>query len=185
MKTTPKARRDVEGSTWSRTVTLRWALGIAAALGAVGCASTGSLGQQGEADFSSATHHTFPSIRVGAAHAVRSPVDPQAHTPAVVFLEDGRFIVGWTRGDARSGHRALAQAFRPNGSPLGAPVVISPPDVDVLGAPSAGITDGHHVAMTFGTATGGSFEVLAAAIDDPATLDHPAPTGPSLAVARR
>lgn len=83
-----------------------------------------------------------------------------------IVLDDGHFVVLWTRGSAEWGYRALAQSFNASGSPLGAPVVISPPSVDVIGLPSAVTTDGRHVVATFAASTGTSFDVLAVSIDD-------------------
>jgi len=83
---------------------------------------------------------------------------------ARVQLDGGRFIVCWKRGDAESGYRALAQEFKGDGTPVGAPAVISPPDVDVMGVPQVVTTDGRHVVATFAVSSGGAFQLLAVPI---------------------
>jgi hypothetical protein len=92
------------------------------------------------------------------------------HGPARVVLRDGQFVLCWVRGDDESGHRALVQAFNANGSPRGAPVVISPEDFDVVGAPRAITTDGRHVVVTFVGARDRCFEVLAVPVDDASSV---------------
>jgi hypothetical protein len=54
---------------------------------------------------------------------------------------------------------------------LGAPVEISPPDADVLGAPQAVTTNGHHVIATFAASSEGTFRLVAVPIDDVAAVD--------------
>jgi hypothetical protein len=93
-----------------------------------------------------------------------SPPPPQQATR--VLLDGGRFIVCWKRGNAESGYRALAQVYKPDGTPIGAPTVISPPDVDVIGVPQVMTTDGHHVLATFAVGAENSFELLAVPIED-------------------
>jgi hypothetical protein len=93
-----------------------------------------------------------------------SPSPPQQATR--VLLEDGRFIVCWKRGNAESGYRAFAQAYKPDGTPVGAATVISPPDMDVIGVPQVVTTDGHHVLATFAVGAESSFELLAVPIED-------------------
>jgi len=83
-----------------------------------------------------------------------------------VLLDDGHFIVCWKRGDAERGYRALAQAYRQDGTPVGAPSVISPPNMDVVGMPQMVSPDGHHVLATFTAASEGSFALLAVPIED-------------------
>ena len=97
---------------------------------------------------------------------------------ARVALDEGRVVVCWTQESGDGGHVALARLWAANGSPLGAPVVISGPDADVLGAPRAVSTDGHHVVVTFAASAGESFELRAVALDD-------APTPTAVASAQR
>jgi hypothetical protein len=83
-----------------------------------------------------------------------------------VALEGGRFLVCWTRDSADGGHEAVAQMWTASGSSLGAPMVISPPDADVFGAPRAATTDGRHVLVTFPETSGESFELRAVALEE-------------------
>jgi hypothetical protein len=88
-----------------------------------------------------------------------------------VALDGNRFLLCWTEGTLESGHRAMAQMHRASdGSPLGAPVEISPPDADVFGAPQAVTTDGHHVVATFTASSEGTFRLMAVPIDDVAAV---------------
>lgn len=101
--------------------------------------------------------------------------DRSAHSaePERVVLDGGRFVVCWTRGSVEWGHRALVQAFNADSSPRGAPVVISPPNVDVIGAPRAITTDGRHIVATFAGASGNSFQVMAVPIEDAVPVEGP------------
>src|SRR5580658_5561662 len=83
-----------------------------------------------------------------------------------VELEGGRFLICWTRDSADGGHEAVAQMWTASGSSLGAPMVISPLDADVFGAPRAATTDGRHVVVTFPETSGESFELRAVALED-------------------
>ena len=144
-------------------------LGVVTALAGLGCAST-DMGRGGvERDFSGYTRRTTPSLHAGEAHVVDAPIRPalplRTGQASRVQLEGGRFILCWTRGSVEEGHRALAQAFGADGGPLGAPVVISPPDVDVIGAPQAITTDGQHVVATFAAASEKSTELLAVPLE--------------------
>src|SRR5579864_1163219 len=68
--------------------------------------------------------------------AVEGPSAPSTQ-PARVGLDGGRVFVCWTTGTIESGRHVMAQSLNAaDGSPRGAPVMISPPDADVLGAPS-------------------------------------------------
>jgi hypothetical protein len=149
-------------------------LGLIATLGVAGCASTSVEADRGERDFSGATRRSAPSLQAGKARVLGTRVNPMAHERAAtkgasrVTLDGGRFVVFWTRGSLEWGRRALAQAYNQDGSPRGAPVVISPPDADVMVAPRAVTTDGRHIVATFVAATGGSFELLSVPIEDSA-----------------
>lgn len=90
---------------------------------------------------------------------------PQPAGDARVLLDGGRFVMVWTRGTLEWGHRAMAQEFNADGSSRGAPVVISPPDVDVVGAPQAVTTDGQHVVVTFAESSGNGFKLVAVPIE--------------------
>jgi hypothetical protein len=86
--------------------------------------------------------------------------------PARVVLDDGHFVVVWTRGNPESSDEVVAQSFDANGTPRGAPVVVSPPEIDVMGSPHAVTTDGRHVVVTFAASNGQSFDALAVGVDD-------------------
>jgi hypothetical protein len=143
---------------------------LAAALGLSGCTATMSA-QHGESDFSSSMHRGSCSVRVGESRmlergtALASGV--AAEGPAArVELDGARFVVCWTRGSVETGHRALAQTFDLDGTPRGAPAVISPPGMDVVGAPRAVTTDGRHVVATFDGWSGGDYERVAVELVD-------------------
>lgn len=86
-------------------------------------------------------------------------------------LEGGRFVVCGTRDRADGGHEAVAQMWTASGSRLGAPVVISAPDADVLGAPQAATIDGRHVLVAFASTSGESFELRAVSLEDAARVE--------------
>jgi hypothetical protein len=199
----------------------KFALGTAAALAFMGCASTSGGIERGERDFSGVAHRGVSSVRIGEAHVVDTRVNPlmpvrvsfdgnevvvnfarlgrsgavarldasslqplslqpgsedrSAHSTEAerVVLDGGRFVVCWTRGSVEWGHRALVQAFNADGSPRGAPAVISPPNVDVIGAPRAITTDGRHIVATFAAASGNSFQVMAVPIEDAEPVEGP------------
>jgi hypothetical protein len=104
-------------------------LGLVIALAGIGCASENEARAGVERDFSGFARRPNPSLRVGEAHAVNARIYPslllRTGQASRVQLEGARFVVCWTRGNIEGGRRALAQAFKANGSPLGAPVVIS------------------------------------------------------------
>jgi hypothetical protein len=83
-----------------------------------------------------------------------------------VALEGGRFLICWTHQNSDGGRQALAQMWAANGAKLGEPVIISPPDADVLGAPRAATTDGRHVLVTFASTSGEGFELRAVSLED-------------------
>lgn len=97
-----------------------------------------------------------------------------ADAPARVLLDGGRVVLVWKQGNAEWGYRALAQEFAADGTPVALPVVISPPDVDVMGSPKAVTTDGSHVVATFTGASESAFQLIAVPleIDSPAGTDR-------------
>jgi hypothetical protein len=192
---------------------IKLGLMVAATLGALGCATSGTGRVQ--AGFAGAGSDGMPSVRVGELRVIDphmnpmvpvhltsennqvavtfglehsgaherldvvsfrpiswEPVareDPSAPSTGVtrVALNGNRFLLCWTEGTLESGHRAMVQMHRASdGSSLGAPVEISPPDADVFGAPQAVTTDGHHVVATFAASSEGSFRLVAVPIDD-------------------
>jgi hypothetical protein len=148
------------------------------ALASVGCASADLANGGAERDFSGFARRPNPSLHVGEVHVVDSRVHlalPLADAKRVQ-LEGGRFVVCWLRGSAEEGRRALAQSFKVDGSPLGAPVVISPPNVDVLTAPQVTATDGQHIVATFAVASERSTELLAVPLEMRGAAASDAPT---------
>lgn len=116
--------------------------------------------------------------RISAVEEPTAKEEAPSRDATRVLLDNGHFVVFWTRGSVETGYRALAQAFRQDGSPCGAPVVISPSDLDVVGAPRAVATDGSHIVATFAGSVDGSFQVLAVPLEDPSA------PGASLTAAR-
>jgi len=106
------------------------------------------------------------------------PAAPSTEASHVV-LGGGRILVCWTEDSADGSRHAVAQLWAANGSRLGAPVLISPPDADVFGAPNAVSVDGRHVVVTFASSTGQSFDLTAVALEDAE------PSGESNQMARR
>jgi hypothetical protein len=81
-----------------------------------------------------------------------------------VVLDHNRFVVCWRRGDAEHGYRMIAQAWTGGGYPIGRPVVISPREADVLGAPLAVAVDGNRAVVAFAASAGDRVELLAVAL---------------------
>jgi hypothetical protein len=102
--------------------------------------------------------------------AVSQPDDGRTSAPSTeaarVVLDGRRFIVFWTRGSTELGRRALAQEFNADGSARGAPVVISPPDADVMGVPRAVKTSDGRVVATFIASSSDSFQLMAVPVED-------------------
>jgi hypothetical protein len=106
---------------------------------------------------------SFDELSMTTEPVDHSPVDAR---PGPTVLGGGRFIVCWKTGDAEKGYRAVAQAFNTaDGSPQGPPVVISPPDLDVIGTPRAIQFDGHRAVATFEASIGESFALFAVSIE--------------------
>jgi hypothetical protein len=102
------------------------------------------------------------SISAGRSQAATAPSTGVSRVP----LEGGRFVVCWTHQNVDGGRQAMAQVWSEAGVRLGAPLVLSPPDADVIGAPHAATADGRHVVVTFAAAAGESFELRAVSLED-------------------
>jgi hypothetical protein len=144
---------------------------LVAAFGLSGCTANLSGPQRGEPDFSGSVRRGSCSVRVGESRLLERGTHPAsgagAEGPASrIELDGARFVVCWTRGSVEKGHRALAQTFDLDGTPRGAPAVISPPGMDVVGAPRALTTDGRHVVATFDGWSGGDYERVAVELAD-------------------
>jgi hypothetical protein len=118
--------------------------------------------QQVVTKLDSASLELVSSTAAGRSEAPAAPATGEAR----VELEDGSFVVCWTQESADGGRQVLAELTTAKGSRLGAPVLISPPDADVLGAPSAATPDGRHVIVTFAATSGESFELRAVSLED-------------------
>jgi hypothetical protein len=106
---------------------------------------------------------SFDELSMTTEPADPAPVDVR---PDPIVLDGGRFIVCWKTGDFEWGYRAVAQAFSAvDGSPQGAPVVISPPGLDVIGMPRAIKIDGRRALATFEASSGGSFALYAVSLE--------------------
>jgi hypothetical protein len=140
-------------------------LGLVIALAGIGCASGNETREGVERDFSGFARRANPSLRVGDARVVDARIYPtlrlRTGQASRVELEGARFVVCWTRGTIEGGRRALAQAFKANGTPLGAPVAISPANLDVVGPPQVIATAGQHVVARFAAASANSTEIFA------------------------
>ena len=92
---------------------------------------------------------------------------PRAPTagPVRVVLEHGRFIVCFRRGDTERGYRLMAQAWTADGSPLGEPVQVSPPDADVYSAPQVVAVDARRAMATFPAFSDGRFALFAVPLE--------------------
>jgi hypothetical protein len=93
------------------------------------------------------------------------PAAPSAGADRVQ-LEDGRSVECWTHQNADGGRQAMAQMWTASGARLGAPLVLSAPDADVIGALRAATADGRHVLVTFAATSGESFELRAVSLED-------------------
>jgi hypothetical protein len=104
------------------------------------------------------------SVTTEGVRVDRNSVDSR---PDRVTLDGDTFIVcSNRRGNPESPNRAVVQAFDvTDGLPGGAPVVISPPDVNVIGTPQAVKIDNHRAVVTFEADTGGSFALFAVPVE--------------------
>lgn len=94
-----------------------------------------------------------------------APRGPLADGVARVALKNGTFVVCSREGTVELGYRAVAQAYSAGGAPIGAAVTISPPDVDVIGAPRAASVDGQRVIATFTAMRDAAFELVAVPLE--------------------
>ncbi len=118
--------------------------------------------QQVVAKLDPASLNLVSSEKEGRSEAPAAPVAGAVR----VQLQDGRFVECWTRENADGGRQAIAQMWSASGSRLGAPLVMSAPDADVIGSPRAATTDGRHVLVTFAATAGESFELRAVSLED-------------------
>jgi hypothetical protein len=95
----------------------------------------------------------------------RTSAKAASMTPQAVTLDSGRQIVCWTDGNFEDGYRALAQEFTADGVMHGAPIVVSPADADVMGAPHVATVDGRHAVVTFVASIAGQYKLVAVPLE--------------------
>jgi hypothetical protein len=143
--------------------------GVVLALGGLGCASARGESMVGDRELAGIVNGGGQALRVGEPRVVEGrvrlslPIRDARSTR--VALDGGRYVICWTEGTVEGGRRAWAQTFSAGGVPEGAPAVLSPPDVDVVGAPSAVATDGQHLVATFAVASERSVELLSVPVE--------------------
>jgi hypothetical protein len=111
--------------------------------------------------------HLDPQSLLPVSPEEPAPVEERTNAPrgpAHAILNGNRSVVCWRLGDVESGYRLMAQAWDADGSPLGPPVVLSPPDVDVIGYAQLVALDDDRALATFAAASGDRFELLAVSL---------------------
>ncbi|HEV3192229.1 MAG TPA: hypothetical protein VGY54_17070 [Polyangiaceae bacterium] len=148
-------------------------LAVAAVMGMMagaGCARTTVGAVRGPVDLPVVTSEPS-AIRVGEPRVVDGHLNLRALRRAEaqranverVALNDGGYVLCWTTGTAEQGRSAVAQSFNADGSSRGTPVVISRPDVDVMGTPRATTNDAGFIVATFA----GAYESSIALVEVP------------------
>lgn len=95
------------------------------------------------------------------AHPERGHLGCLAQDPNRVKLRDNRTLGVWS-DDATS--RVVAQIFEADGTAAGPEVTVSS---DVMGAPRAVSSDGHHVVVAYFAATETGFDLVARSLETP------------------
>jgi hypothetical protein len=85
-------------------------------------------------------------------------------TPQGVALQGGRTLLCWREGSMEQGYWAVAQ-LEEDGVPVGKPIVISPPDADVLGVPRVASAGAHRVVAVFPAMIGDSYKLVTVPVD--------------------
>lgn len=83
--------------------------------------------------------------------------------PDLAPIGHDRFLLAWVDGNVES-HQLRAQSVVGWGDPLGAPMVLSPSDVSVIGRPSVAVEPGGYGLVTYVASIDGEFDVLATPI---------------------
>jgi hypothetical protein len=112
--------------------------------------------------------HLDPQSLLPVSPEEPAPLEERASAargPAHTVLKGDRFLVCWRRGDVESGYRLMAQAWNADGFPLGPAVLVSPPDVDVIGSAQLVATGEDRALATFAAASGDRFELLAVSLE--------------------
>lgn len=100
------------------------------------------------------------------AHRFHVPVSIAAGgetAPQLAPIGHDRFLLAWVDGDTES-HQLRAQSVVGWGEPLGAPMVLSPADVSVIGKPSVVVAPTGYGLVTYVASIEGEFDVLATPI---------------------
>jgi len=167
---------------------------VAGMMATAGCARAPGTALRGPADLATAAGERS-AIRVGESHVVnghpnlRARKDGRGHDVERVVLSDGGYLLCWTTGTPEQGRSALAQSFNADGSSRGVSVVISRPEVDVMGTPHvthatqathvAG-ENGEQIVATFAAA----YESSIALIEVPLEVSAGGPTSIDVIAAR-
>jgi hypothetical protein len=153
-------RNEIMKATWAAAAAV-----VVGMMAGTGCARAPGTAVRGPIDLPTAASESS-SIRVGESHVVNGHptlsalrrAEAQGHDVERVVLSDGGYLLCWTTGTPEQGRTALAQSFNADGSSRGAPVVISRPEVDVMGTPHAVHTtftnaeNGEKIVATFAAA---------------------------------
>ncbi len=164
------------------------AAAVMGTMAGAGCASTTASAVRAPVDFPAATGEPS-AIRVGEPRVVDSHLNLRALRRAQaqrgdverVALNDGGYVLCWTTGSAEQGRSARAQSFNADGSSRSTPVVISRPDVDVMGTPRASINDAGLIVATFAAA----YESSIALVEVPLEVSARGPNGGDMIAANR
>ncbi len=171
-----------------------WAAAAVVVVGMVagtGCARAPGTAVRGPVDLSTAAGEPS-AIRVGESHVVNGHpnlramrrAEAQGRDVERVVLSDGGYLLCWTAGTPEQGRSALAQSFNADGSSRGAPVVISRPEVDVMGTPHATHTtlkNGEQIVATFAAA----YESSIALVEVPLEVSASGPKSSDIIAANR
>jgi hypothetical protein len=137
----------------------------------VGCAAPAVNLKPSAVSFAVDASPDAPSVRVDDSRVIEpvfrlaANADLANPTRSRVTLADGRVVVCWVHRDVEWGNRAFAQSFEADGTPRGQPVVISPREVDVIGAPEMRATGGDRAVASFAASTESNVELLAVSIE--------------------
>ncbi len=96
-------------------------------------------------------------------HAKRAtPPFAPGEQPDAARLESGGSLSCWTNEASR---RVMVQAFDAKGGWRGAPVAVSPEEMDVFGAPHIATAEGHRFVVTFVVSDEERFQLVATSIE--------------------
>jgi len=96
--------------------------------------------------------------------ASEPPAAPSTRAVRAVF-PGGRFIECYRSGSLENGYRLMAQEWTGDGSRIGGPVPISPPEADVVASPQLVSVNDHRAVAIYVASTGEHFELRAVSLD--------------------